>query len=111
MAASFEILRSLLWSSITNMGFTNIGTPLANPSHAFRLINGTDGDVEFSIDGVNAYFFLQAGTSLVYDIQTNTQREDPFQIPQRTQFSVEYVSAPTKGSVYIETMYSTVPGF
>lgn len=111
MAASFEILRSLLFSSITNVGYTAIGTPLTNGSHAFRLTNATDGDMFFSIDGVNPYFFLPAGTSLVYDVQTNTQRTNPFLLPQGTQFSVKYSSAPTKNDVYIETMYSNVPGF
>lgn len=111
MAASFEILRSLVYSSITNSGYVAVGTPFVNPSHAFRLINATDGDIFFSIDGVNPYFFLPAGTSLVYDVQTNTQKTNPFLLPEGTQFSVKYSSAPTKNDVYVETMYSTVPGF
>jgi len=112
MATSFETLRSLVYSSITNSGYAAIGTPLSNGSHAFRLTNATDGDMFFSLDGVNANFFLPAGTSLVYDVQTNTQRTNPFLVAQGTQFWAKYTgTAPTKNSVYLETMYSTVPAF
>jgi hypothetical protein len=111
MAASFEILRSLVYSSITNSGFTNVGTPFAHPAVAFDITNNTDGDMFFSIDGSNAYFFVPAGAFVLYDCSTNKNPGKSFNFPEGTQISVKYSSEPTKGSVYVEVMYSTQPGF
>ncbi len=111
MAASFEVIRTLIYSSITNMGYTNVGTPTTQPAKAFRLSNATDGDVTFSIDGANAYFFVPAGSFVLWDVQTNSAPGKHFELPQETQFGVEYVTEPSKKSVYVEVMYSTQPGF
>lgn len=111
MAASFEKLRSLAYGSITNSGYTAIGTPLTNPSAAFRIVNNTDGDILISIDGVNDYFFLPAGTFVLYDVQSNRNYNKSFLFPQATQFYAKYSSSPSKNSVYVESMYSTIPGY
>jgi hypothetical protein len=103
-SALFETLRSLAYTSISGT-YAAVGTPLVNPSHGFRLINNTDGDMFFSIDGTNNHFFVPASSFVLYDISTNKDVDTPFYLGALTQFYVKQSSSPSKNSVYIETMY------
>lgn len=108
--ASFETLRTVAFGSITG-SFAALGTPLANQSLAFRVINTTDQDIEISFDGVNAQLYVVAGTFVLYDVSSDKNPSKNLCIPQHTQVFVKYVSAPSKGTVVFETLYSLIPGY
>lgn len=103
--AQFETLRSVAHGSITN-AFTAVGTPLANPSRILTISNTTDADMLISIDGTNNHSVVAAGAAKVLDLCSNRRNQDLlFVFAKGVQFYVKYVTAPTSGSLYIETIY------
>lgn len=100
-----DTLRSKAFGSITN-SFTTLGTPLQHTARIVRLINATDGDMFFSIDGTNNQFFLPANSFVLYDLTTNNERGgEKFVLEKGTQFYVKFSSAPSKSAVYLEIIY------
>lgn len=99
-----DTIRTLLFSSIAAT-YNPLGTPLAHMARMFRIINATDGDIFFSIDGINDNYFLPAGTFVLYDVTGNSGIDSNFRIATNTQFYARYSSAPTKNSVYLENIY------
>lgn len=105
IVAKIDVLRSLAYTS-TSSSYAAIGTPLAHPANAFRVINNTDGDMFISDDGTNDKLFLAAGSFVLYDVATN--KVAPFNNlmqAAQTQFYVRQSSAPSKGSIYVEVIY------
>lgn len=105
----FEALRSLAEASISGT-YAKVGGALAYPSRMLVITNNTDGDMFFSIDGTNNYIFVPKYSGRVYDWNTNRLNVDQmFVFAAGTQFWVKYSSAPSTGSVYIETVYGVPP--
>ena len=103
--AQYEQLRSVAHGSISN-SYTALGTALAHPSRILKLANTTDADILISIDGSNDYDVIPAGAASVYDLCTNRRnRDEKFEFPAGTQFYAKYVSAPTKNSIYLITIF------
>jgi len=103
--ASFETLRTVAFGAITN-AYTPFGTPLSNVVRIFKITNTTDGDILISLGGVNNNIIIPAGTFTLYDLTANKGGNILiFALPTSTQFYLKYVSAPTKGSVYLECIY------
>jgi hypothetical protein len=74
------------------------------------ITNNTDGDMIFSIDGVNAHFFLPKSSFRLYDFTTNKKLVDQlFAISQGVQIYVKYSTMPSTGSVYVEAIYGSTP--
>lgn len=105
----FEQLRTLAESSISS-SYAKVGSALVYPSRMLVITNNTDGDMFFSVDGSNNYIFVPKYSAHVYDFTTNKLLVDQmFVFPGGTQFWVKYSSAPSTGSVYIETVYGVPP--
>lgn len=105
--AEFNAIRSLGFASISGT-YADIGTPTSDKVCCFRIINSTDGDMFFSLDGgLTDHFFLPAGTFVLYDVRSNQKKvaSDDFVLPIGTQFAVKQSTAATEKSVYVECMF------
>lgn len=98
------VLRTLAHASITT-SFVAVGAAMTNSLRMFRLVNNTDGDMIFSLDGTNNHFFVPASSFVLYDIAANSGIDSNFRIANQTQFYVLYSTAPSKNSVYVEAIY------
>lgn len=105
----FNNLQSLSNGSISG-AYVAVGIPFSMPVTIICFTNNTDGDMFFSDDGVNDKLFLPAKSFKLLDISTNKPTRQPVGcIRQGTQFYVRQSSAPTTGSVYIESIFGTLP--
>jgi hypothetical protein len=105
IVAKFDTLRTLAFGGISGT-YATVGVVLANPANAFRLINGTNGDILFSVDGTNDNFFVPASSFVLYDIAANkTIPGNSLQVAAQTQFYAKQSTAPTSGAVYIEIVH------
>jgi len=89
--------------------YTTIGGTLTHPVRAFCIINNTNGDLFFSLDGVNDQLFVPANFFRLYDVSTNAppvKNLDSLLIGIGVQFYVRYSTVPSSGAVYIETIYA-----
>lgn len=101
-----DTLRTLAFGSITT-SYVAVGSALSHAARMFRLINPTDGDMIFSLDGVNGEFFVPAGSFVLYDLCTNREKNgELFVLQIGSQFYVKYSSAPSLSAVYIEVIYA-----
>lgn len=104
----FETLRSLAYTGIS-ASYAAVGSALAHPIRLFKIVNATNGDMFFSIDGVNNHMFLASSTNAIYDL--NAARDggvnESFKLPENVVFYVKQSSAPSSGSVYIECLYAS----
>ena len=67
----YERERGLAFNVISLGGFQPVGTPTTHAAILIAFQNQTDVTVSFSWDGVNSALSLAAGTSFVFDVQTN----------------------------------------
>jgi hypothetical protein len=102
---SFDTLRSLAFGSISG-SYAAVGSQFANPVRLICFTNNTDGDMFFSVDGVNNNLFVAAGSFKLFDLTTNrTNQAQYWMLPIGTQFYVKQSTAPSKGAVYIECLW------
>ena len=102
---SIDKLRTLAFGSISGT-YAAVGTPFAQPVRLICFTNSSDGDMLFSVDGVNDYLFVASGSFKLFDLTTNkftNQRE--WCLRAGTQFYVKQSSMPSKGAVYIECLW------
>lgn len=107
-SVQFDPIRSVAFGSIT-ASYTPLGAVLANNWRAFKCTNNTDGDMMLSLNGTSDNIFVPAGGFVLYDVAANsptTKTIDKLVFALGTQFSIKYISAPTKGSVYLEGFYA-----
>lgn len=106
--ADFETLKSIAYTSISAT-YTAFGSPTLNPIRLVTLDNAdTDGRMAVSTDGVNDMITAAAGASKVYDVTSNAPTQliaNDLAFPIGTQFYIRYIIAPSKGSVYLETLF------
>lgn len=105
----FEPLRTIAFGSIT-ASYTAIGTATTGHVRMMTMINSTDSDVLISLDGVTDHIRLYTGSFQLFDFTTNRVQDDGFFVPTGTIFYVKYVSAPSKGNVWIEVIRATAGG-
>ena len=99
----FEPLRSLGHAAVL-ANYAAVGTAIEHPTRVFILSNFTDRDVVMSIDGIDDYFLLPAGTEYVQDTAA-----DGFSLPKGTIFYAKRYNAgiaPTVGVVTVSIFYS-----
>lgn len=102
---SLDPLRTLAHGSISS-AFSAIGSKLANPVRLICFTNNTDGDMFFSVDGVNDHIFVAKGSYKLFDLNTNRANVDQYWVfAQGTQFYVAYSTMPSTGSAYIECLW------
>lgn len=106
--AELEALRSLAFGSISG-SYAAVGTSFANPCRLICFTNNTDGDMLFSRDGSTDELFVAAGSFKLFDVSTNHRavNQDDLTFPVGTRWYVKQSTAPTTGSVYIETLYAS----
>jgi hypothetical protein len=98
---AFEALRSVAIAA----GYSNLGTPLANPIRLFKISNDTTGAITISYDGgVTDHDHLPANSFLLIDISSNRVWDCEFSLKVGTQISVKGAGA---GTVYLSTYYAT----
>jgi len=100
--------QTLAHGSISS-SYAAVGNPIGAPARMVRLINNTDGDMIFSMDGATDMFFVPAASYVLYDCGANTgvaTNSPALRIRGGTQFYVRQSSAPTKNSVYVEYIYA-----
>jgi len=101
----FDTYRTLGFAAITN-AFQTLGSAFGHTARIMCLTNNTDGDMIFSIDGVNNQLFIPRSTFKLFDLVTNKECLDQtYVLPKNTQFYVKYLSVPTSGAVYLEVVY------
>lgn len=102
---SFDPIRVLAEASIS-ASYAAVGTALTEPVRIFAINNNTNGDMFFSIDGVNDHLFVPKNVSEVFDLNTNrTNQAQVWELAIGTQFYVRYSTMPSSGSVYITCMW------
>lgn len=101
-----ETLRTLAYTGISG-SYATVGSVLSQPSHMVRIINSTNGDMFFSLDGSNNHFFVPATSFVLYDITSNHDPSHNFKFAKGTQFYVKQSSAASSGSVHIESIFGS----
>jgi hypothetical protein len=105
-----DAYRTKNFSAITG-SFTTVGAALTANWKMFRIINNTNGDMIFSVDGTTNNLFLPANSFVLYDCSANATpltTIDTLVFAIGTQFYVAYKTAPSSGDVYIEGIYAKV---
>jgi len=98
-----ETLRTLAFGSISGT-YAGIGTPLAEPSRIYYLVNQTDVLLTFSWDGINDHFVVPAGSYILIDVTSNrTNVGGAFAVAANTRTYVK--GSPGSGSVYLSSFY------
>lgn len=103
--ALFAPQRTLAFGSI-GAGYTAIGTAIPYPIRILTVNNLTNGDLQFSIDGITDHFAVGRGGGVVYDIAGNrTGVSDELYLAENTTLYVKQIEIPTEGSVYVSVVY------
>lgn len=101
---NLDLLRSVAFGGISAT-YAPVGTKLSFPVRLICFTNNTDGDVFFSIDGVNDYLFVPANSFKLFDCTTNrTGNLGLLVFATGTQFYVKQSTVATKNAVYIECL-------
>ncbi|KKK81411.1 hypothetical protein LCGC14_2813700 [marine sediment metagenome] len=102
--ATFDDQKELAFGSI-GVNYTLIDSVIFHPSRVFIVMNITDALLQFSTDGANDKFPLDAKTNFTLDIATNDLDNVPWLLPAKTGVYVKRIETPTEKSVYIVTVY------
>ncbi len=103
--ARFDAWRSVAFSDITS-SYTTLGTPFDHAMRVVQIINGTDGDIAISFDGTTNNIPVLADGFGLYDITSNQNTGESFRYINGTQLYIKYLTAPTKGNVYVVCIYA-----
>lgn len=102
---NFDTIRTVAFGSISGT-YAAVGTSFTNPVRLICFTNNTNGDMFFSVDGVNNHLFVAAGSFKLFDLSTNKHTYAPWWVlAPGTQFYVKQSTAPTSGAVYIECLW------
>ena len=102
---SIDVLRTLAFGSISGT-YAALGTKFTHEARIVVLVNNTDGDLFFSIDGVNDMIYLPATQTRTINATTNKLYPvRKWIFAPGTQFYVRQSTAPTKNSVALEAYY------
>lgn len=108
-AVKFDALRVKAFGAITG-SYTTFGAASTQNWRAIKITNNTDGDMFISLDGTTDEMFVPANSFTLYDLATNAlnvQDSDWFVLPIGSQFYIKESTAPSKGAVYLEAIFST----
>lgn len=97
-----EVLRSIDSATFTG-SYQALGSVLANPAVLVKFVNNSTVLVTVSWDGINDHDIYPGTSFSLYDVTTNSQREDGINIPAGTQFYVK--GAAGTGFFYLVDFY------
>src|SRR5208337_327295 len=106
MRVFFEPMRTKAAAAIA-VGYTAIGTPLVAPMRVMYIVNTTDAQLNFSIDGISDHFTLLESSYICLDFGANKNQDSTWNLPTGTTFYVKQVGAPSTGSVYVTSAYGS----
>lgn len=101
-----EQLRSLAFGSISGT-YMGIGTAVQHPILQLYIVNTTDADLVFSLDGVTDHFMIPAQSFLLDDISSNKGLGGGLYLSEGTRLYVKEIGTPTLGSVYFSAFYGS----
>lgn len=101
-----EEIRSLAFGSISGT-YMGIGSSVENPILQFYIVNTTDADLMFSIDGVTDHFMIPAQSFLLDDVSSNKGLGGGLYLPEGTRLYVKEIGTPTDGAVYFSAFYGS----
>lgn len=100
-----EELKTLANGSI-GASYVSVGSAFAEACRIVTIINATDGDMLFSLDGSTDHLFLQARTSQLFNWNANRDRISNYWVmAPGTQIYVKQSTGPSSGAVYVECLY------
>lgn len=102
--ARFEEQRSLAAASISST-YAGVGSSISNPARVIMVDNFTDGDLQFSLDGITDHFVVARRSGLVLDLSSNQAREAGLYLSEGDRLYVKEIENPTSGSVYFSVIY------
>jgi hypothetical protein len=102
----FETLRSVAFGSITG-SYAAVGSAATDHIRQVCFTNLTDANMLISLDGTNNNIIVPANGFKLLDFTTNKVQDDGFFMDVGTTFYIKYVSAPSSGTFYIETIYAS----
>lgn len=97
-----EALRTVAASGFTG-SYQTFGTPLAHQAALVKFVNNTSVTVTVSWNGTTDHDVYPMGSFTIYDVTSNTQRENGLYIAKGTQFYVK--AAAGTGSIYLIVLY------
>lgn len=105
--ATIDSLRNLGFAAI-GAAYAAVGSAAVKPIRIICFTNGTDADMIFTDDLTKNKLFVAAGSFKLFDISTNRDTFDSMLVLNAgSQYYVKQVTAPSKGSVYIEMIYGS----
>ncbi len=100
-----EAIREVAFGAI-GAALAALGAATTHIGRIVRLVNNTDADVYFSLDGVNNHYRLPPLSFLLIDVSTNQTTKDNFFIPEGQVFYIQHAGvAPTLGNAWVEYTY------
>jgi len=102
-----EAQRSITAATIAGSPGTylGIGAAFANPIRILYILNGTDVQLQFSMDGISDHFVVLANGFILLDVTTNQTHTAGCFISQGQRMYVKTLGTPTTGSVFVSTFY------
>lgn len=98
-------LASVAHGSISTSYTAVNSTPYNQAVRMLRMVNPTDGDLIFSLDGATDHFFVPAGTFVLYDVAANRDPQTTLVFPAGMTVYVKYSTAPSKLAAYVEAIW------
>lgn len=102
--ALFEDQRQIAFGSIIP-GYSLVGTTFDHPIRMLMVFNQTDALLQFSMNGVDDHFVLDAGMAAIYDFASNRVQDYAFFFGKGDGVYVEQIGVPTTGNVYVSAIY------
>ena len=100
-----DAVRTILFSAPIPASYTQFGVPFSHAMRVVHFINNTDGDMMISFDGTTDNIPILAGSFDLYDLTSDQDANESFRYENGTQIWIRYLTAPTKGSVYMVCIY------
>jgi len=112
--ARYEALKTLGFAAI-GAAFTGVvdmaGNPTAasHPIRIYTILNRTDADLQFSVDGIDPFILIPNGQSYTEDLCGNlTLQGGSFMLPEGSRLYVKHNGvAPTSGAIYWTICYGS----
>ena len=102
----FEELRRVAFGGI-GAAYAALGGATSDHTRVICIFNGTDADVDISLDGVTTFICVAAHSGQIFDFTTNKVRDDGLFLQEGTIFYQKRTSgAPSVGNLWIEVLYA-----
>lgn len=108
----FDKVRGMGFASVSAsyqpMGFLatpGTAAPFTHQMRVLHFINGTDGDIMVSFDGINDNFPVLADSFSLYDLTAQQDWDEHFRYQAGSQIYIKYLTVPTSGDFYAVAVY------